>query len=94
MEKRQAEELVAAVEDACNDEKNRIVIGLGELEYMNSTGLNTILGLLTRTRNAGGELAIGGVSEKVKQLLVMTKLNSVFNIHDTISAACEAVSEE
>ena len=94
MEKRQAEALTAAVQDSCNEEMNRIVLGLNDLEYMNSTGLNVVLGLFTTTRNAGGDLAIGGVSDKVEQLLVMTKLNSVFKIYDTINAACEAVSDQ
>lgn len=94
MEKRQAEGLIAAIQDSCNEERNRIVLGLIDLEYMNSSGLNVVLGLFTAARNAGGELAIGGVSEKVEQLLVMTKLNSVFKIYDTINAACEAVSDQ
>lgn len=94
MEKSEADGLTAAVQDACNEERSRIVLGLGGLEYMNSSGLNAILGLFTATRNSGGELAIGGVSEKVRQLLIMTKLNSVFKIYDTINAACEAVSDQ
>jgi anti-sigma B factor antagonist len=93
MEKRQAETLVAAIEDACNNGKIKIVLGLSNLEYMNSTGLNTVLSLLTITRNSGGELVIGSVSEKVRELLIMTKLNSVFSIHENINTACEAVSE-
>lgn len=94
MEKRQAEGLIGAIQDSCNEEKNRIVLGLNDLEYMNSSGLNVVLGLFTTARNAGGELAIGGISDKVEQLLVMTKLNSVFKIYDTINTACEAVSDQ
>ncbi len=44
MEKSQAEKIISAVEDACNDEQSRIVLGLSDLEYMNSSGLNIILG--------------------------------------------------
>lgn len=43
--------------------------------------------MFTKARNAGGELAICGVSDKVRKLLVMTRLDSVFKIHGAVADA-------
>lgn len=64
MEKRQAEDLVSTIESAYNEEQLKIALGLEEIECMNSSGLNIILGLFPSTRNTRGELVIGGVREK------------------------------
>jgi anti-sigma B factor antagonist len=46
-----------------------------------------MIGILTKARNAGGEVVITGLSPKIKQLLVITKLNSVFKITESIKEA-------
>ena len=38
---------------------------------MNSTGLNILINILTKSRNAGGETVIANIPEKVKQLMIM-----------------------
>jgi len=54
---------------------------------MNSTGLSILINLFTQTRNRGGELVITNIPEKINNLLVITKLNSIFNIEDTVEDA-------
>jgi len=93
MAKADAETLIQHVNNLIADEKVRIAVDLSELTYMNSTGLNILLSIFTATRNSGGELLIGSVSKKVEQLLVMTKLNSIFKIYDTMDEALLALSK-
>lgn len=88
-----SEGLTGKINDLLAEERSTILLELSELEYMNSTGLNILLSLFTATRNAGGDLYICNVSTKVEELLVMTKLNSVFRIFKTMEEALAAFSE-
>lgn len=64
-----------------------VVLDMGQLQYMNSTGLNILISVLTRTRQGGGETLISGMSTGVKQLFTVTKLDTVFTIKDTVEEA-------
>jgi len=89
IEKTQAEGLIKEFESLNEAGKKKYLMDLAELEYVNSTGLNLLIGMFTQARNAGGELVIGGISPKVKKLMVMTKLDSIFKIYDSVDQAAE-----
>lgn len=89
IEKDQAEGLIGKFEQLVSSGPKRYVLDLTELEYVNSTGLNLLIGMFTQARNSGGELTIGGISPKVKKLMVMTKLDSIFKIYDSVADAAE-----
>ena len=57
---------------------------------MNSTGLSILINIFTQTRNRGGEVVITNIPEKINKLLIITKLNSIFNIEETVEAAKKA----
>ena len=80
MDQAEADSLTSALEQEIEDGHSNIVLDLSELKYMNSTGLNIMINVLTKTRNAGGEAIITNVSESVKQLFVVTKLDTIFTI--------------
>ena len=63
--------------------KNKLVIDLSDLKYMNSSGLNVLIQLLTKTRISGGDSVICHVNKKVNELLIITKLNTLFKVADT-----------
>lgn len=69
--------------------KKKIVIDLGCVSLMNSSGLGILIGSITTMRNAGGELRLAAVSPKVMNLLTITKLVSVFEVYDTVQKAVE-----
>jgi len=56
------------------------VIDISELRYINSSGIGVLISILTRFRNKGGEVYLLNPSESVQKLLVITKLNSIFQI--------------
>ncbi|MFM1874680.1 MAG: hypothetical protein RL266_417 [Bacteroidota bacterium] len=89
IEKSQADGLIKEFEGLVSGGTNRYLMSLENLEYVNSTGLNLLIGMFTQARNAGGELVIGGISPKVKKLMVMTKLDSIFKIYDSVASASE-----
>ena len=91
IEKSQADGLIQDFEKLMADGENRYLMSLEGLEYVNSTGLNLLIGMFTQARNSGGELVIGGISPKVRKLMVMTKLDSIFRIYDSVADATEGL---
>ena len=72
--------------------ENKFVLDLAGLAYMNSSGLNVIINVLTKSRKAGGDVAVASVTAKVKQLLVITKLSSIFNLSETVAEGIKILS--
>lgn len=85
--KPQVAELMDEISDELSNGDRNILIDMENMQYMNSTGLNILINILTQTRSKGGEVIIANVPEKINKLLVITKLNSVFNIKDNIEQA-------
>jgi hypothetical protein len=56
------------------------------------SGINVLINILTRSRNVGGEVVVTQLSDKAKQLLVVTKLNTVFNVTETEEEAMAVFS--
>jgi anti-sigma B factor antagonist len=82
----QAVALLDEVDTVIKNNENKILLNLADLKYLNSSGLNVIINILTRARKSGGDVAICNVNKKITELLVITKLNNVFNV-------CESVDE-
>ncbi len=61
-------------------ETKRIVLDLTELTYMDSMGLGTIIRLYVSSRSAGCQLELVNIGERIRQLLGMTNLLSVFSV--------------
>ncbi len=89
MEKNQARELMEDFNASLAKGVLNYVIDLSGFKYMNSTGLNVLLNILSLARKSGGEALICNVPEKIKTLLVITKLVNVFSVleNEDIAAA-------
>ena len=62
--------------------KKKIVLNLEDVDYIDSSGVGELVGCFTTVRNAGGELKLLNLSQKVKDVLHVTKLYTVFDIRD------------
>jgi len=67
--------------------QRKVVLDLGGVEWMNSSGLGLLISALTTSRNSGGEMKLARATDKITSLLVITKLNSVFESHPTVETA-------
>lgn len=70
--------------------KKEVVVDLGKVSFMNSSGLGLLIGGLTTMKNAGGDLKICRADKKIESLLVVTQLISVFDHYRTLDEAVEA----
>ena len=57
-----------------------IYLDLKELEYLNSSGLNVLIQILTQARNHGAEVYLQHIPQEIDKLLLITKLKSIFKI--------------
>lgn len=67
--------------------KTQFVVEMKDLKFINSSGLGMLLTCLTKARKAGGDVILANVPEQVSNLLVITKLNSIFKTADDLKAA-------
>jgi anti-sigma B factor antagonist len=68
-------------------QRMKVVADLAKVNWMNSSGLGILIGGLTTMRNNGGDLRLANVTERIKSLLMITKLITVFNSYDSLEDA-------
>lgn len=73
--------LQAAVRELLDENFKKIVIDLSKIKRINSSGLGSLISLYTAAHNKNAVLKIGGYNEFVKNVLNITKLAEVFEIH-------------
>jgi anti-sigma B factor antagonist len=67
--------------------EKRVVLDLGGLHAINSTGLGVLVSSLASLRRREGDLALASLSDKVHALMMITHLIRVFNVYDTVERA-------
>jgi len=68
----------------------KILLNLGDVSYIDSSGIGELVSAFTSVRNAGGELKLLNLTKKVHDLLQITKLYTVFDIQDDEASAISA----
>jgi anti-sigma B factor antagonist len=81
--------LVEAVNEAVGHKVLTCIIDISDLRYINSSGIGVLITILTKFRNKGGEVYLMNPSESVKKLLVITKLNAIFQVVRTEEEALQ-----
>lgn len=70
-----------------DERPQRVVINLKEVSYMDSSGVASLVKLLSRVRKGGMSLHLTNLSDRVRSVFEITRLDSVFNIHGTVEEA-------
>lgn len=81
------QEILHAVEGKIKEGFHEFIVDLIDMDFMNSNGLTFLISILTRSRNAGGDVAIANLSENIKKILLVTRLHSAFSVHDSLENA-------
>lgn len=75
------------IRDLLNKGQKKIVLNLAEVNYIDSSGIGELVSGYTAVRNQGGELKLLHLTRKVHDLLQITKLYTVFDVHSDEQAA-------
>jgi anti-sigma B factor antagonist len=78
------------VKKAIADGNKRIVLNLGEVNYIDSGGLGTLVALHTTAHNADGSIKLASLTKRVGDLLQVTKLLTVFEVYNSEYEALES----
>jgi len=70
--------------------QNKIVLNLGGVSYVDSSGIGELVSRYTTTKNAGGRLKLFNLPKKIKDLLMITKLLTVFEIYEDEQTALDS----
>lgn len=76
-----------AVRDVLAKGSKNILLNLGGVDYIDSSGLGELVSAYTTVKNAGGTLKLLQLTKKVKDLLQITKLYTVFDVEDDEATA-------
>lgn len=74
------QELLEAADNALENSVTNCLIDLSGLKYISSADIGTLVTLLTKFRNAGGDVVLLNPSEHIRKLLVITKLHAIFDV--------------
>ena len=66
---------------------SRIIVDLAEINYIDSAGLATLVSLYTTARKQGGNVKLVHLTKRVRDLMQITRLSTVFEIYDNLEAA-------
>ena len=66
---------------------SRMVVDLSAVPYMDSSGVASLVKLLSRVRALGAKMALAAPTPKVRSIFEITRLNSVFEIHESVEEA-------
>ena len=79
-----------AVRDVLAKGSNKILLNLGDVNYIDSSGIGELVSAYTTVKNQGGEMKLLNLTKKVHDLLQITKLYTVFDIKDDEAEAVAA----
>lgn len=80
-------ELRDALRDLVAKGNKKILLNLGDVSYIDSSGIGELVSGFTSVSNQGGNLKLLNLTKRVKDLLQITKLYTVFEVHDDEAAA-------
>jgi anti-sigma B factor antagonist len=78
----ETEQVRTAVRELIAEGKKKIILNLAGVDYIDSSGVGELVASFTAVRNAGGELKLLNLTQKVHDVLNVTKLYTVFDIKD------------
>ncbi len=78
-----ANQLGDALNESIADGRNQLVLDLSGVEYMSSAGLREMVAALKQCRKGTGDVRLANPSDRVKEVLELAGLDTIFDIYDT-----------
>ena len=80
------------IRDLLGKGQKKILLNLGDVSYIDSSGIGELVSAFTTVRNQSGDLRLLNLTKKVHDLLQITKLYTVFDVKDDETTAVKAFS--
>lgn len=82
--------LHGAIKNSLDANADKIVIDLKDVHWMGSVGIGILICCLTAVKNAGGDMKLSSLNDKINELLRMTKLEKIFEIYPDAEKAVQS----
>ena len=89
----ETDELRNMLKTIAEEEKNKLIINLDKVSYLNSTALGVLISAHANFAKREGKIVLCNVSKSIENIFVITKLSLVFPIAATLDDAIKIVSE-
>jgi len=86
-----APELEQALVKLQSEGRTHLVLDLSEVEFLSSAGLRVMVSTMKNLRKIGGDLVIASPNSRVREVLRLAGLDTVFSIHETREAAIASI---
>ena len=88
-----SEKFSKLLHDLLDEGKKNVVVDLGHVKFMNSSGIGMLISGFTTMKNGGGSLKLANATEKINSLLVITKLITIFENYDSVDEAVKSFNK-
>lgn len=79
-----------AVRNLIDGGTKKLVLDLSKVTTIDSVGIGQLVGLAASARKQGGEIRLAALTKKIRDLMEIVRLNTVFSCHDTVDDAVRA----
>lgn len=86
----QSHKLLDVLNEAVEKRPARLVIDLAAVEYMDSSGLGTLVKIFQQVNAYKGKMALVAMNDRVHSAFEITRLDQFFAIHQTVDEALQA----
>jgi anti-sigma B factor antagonist len=76
-----------AIKGIVDNGSKKVLLNLGEVNYIDSSGIGELVSAFTTVTNQGGQLKLLNLNKRIQDLLPITKLYTVFEVHDDEAAS-------
>jgi len=76
-----------AIKAIVDSGSRKVLLNLGEVNYIDSSGIGELVSAFTTVTNQGGQLKLLNLNKRIQDLLQITKLYTVFEVHDDEAAS-------
>jgi len=83
----ESNDLRTRIKDLLAQGKKRLVLDLGNVSYIDSAGLGTLVAGYTSSQNQGAGMKLANLTRKFHEQLSITKLVTVFEVHNSVADA-------
>tara|TARA_R110000744_G_scaffold120223_3_gene224032 strand:- start:444 stop:797 length:354 start_codon:yes stop_codon:yes gene_type:complete len=71
------------------DDTPQILINFANVDHLSSAALGALITINNKTKEKSGTLRLANIDPQIYEVFVITRLNKLFNIHDTLNEAME-----
>lgn len=76
-----------------DEDKKKVIIDLGKVNFMNSSGIGIIIGAFKTMKANGGDIKLCNADKRITSLLMVSHLNTIFDTHPNLDSAIKAFED-